>query len=216
MPLSSDHLLAEIVLGDSTLVYTLYPETGLVTFACLPTSTRGQIVKKRRFLQTPEILSLPESSRTILAQAPESLVQLHLRGTSGPAAFAQGRTLRNGDACALAQFASQQIIEDEDGLTIETRLVCEEFETRHFVRGLSGELGFRVWTSFRNRSSMPLTLEMIASFSLSGITPFDVADAPERLFAHRIRSAWSAEGRLDKAPRGTGARALLDRPLSAQ
>jgi alpha-galactosidase len=38
---------------------------------------------------------------------------------------------------------------------------------------------------------------MLASFSLSGLTPFDLADAPERLAAHRIRSAWSSEGRIE-------------------
>lgn len=36
---------------------------------------------------------------------------------------------------------------------------------------------------------------MLASFSLSGITPFAVDDAPGRLYIHRFRSNWSAEGR---------------------
>ena len=189
--------MAEIALGDSTLVYTLYPETGIVAFTCLPTATSALRVEKRRFLRTPEILSLPEPSRSIPAQPPESLAQLHIRGTSGPAAFAQGRTLRNGDACALARFSAQEIIEEDDSTTIETTLGCDDFRIRHFVRALRGELGFRVWTIFRNCASRPLTLEMIASFSLSGITPFDPADAPMRLLAHRIRSAWSAEGRLE-------------------
>ena len=52
-----------------------------------------------------------------------------------------------------------------------------------------------VQTIFINRSDQPLTLEMLASFSLSGITPFAVDDAPGRLYLHRFRSYWSAEGR---------------------
>ena len=39
---------------------------------------------------------------------------------------------------------------------------------------------------------------MLASFSLSGISPFAVDDAPGRLFLHRFRSYWSAEGRHER------------------
>jgi alpha-galactosidase len=55
--------------------------------------------------------------------------------------------------------------------------------------------GFTVSMTFTNGSSAPVTLEMLASFSLSGITPFHEADAPGRLRVHRFRSGWSAEGR---------------------
>lgn len=44
---------------------------------------------------------------------------------------------------------------------------------------------------------MPITLEMLTSFSLGGITPYAKDDAPDRLTVHRYRSNWSAEGRLD-------------------
>lgn len=42
-----------------------------------------------------------------------------------------------------------------------------------------------------------VTLEMLSSFSLGEITPYTPDDAPNRLFVHRYRSTWSAEGRLD-------------------
>jgi alpha-galactosidase len=54
-----------------------------------------------------------------------------------------------------------------------------------------------MYTTFINRSDRPLTLEMLSSFSLSGITPFAADDAPGRLFLHRFRSYWSAEGRYE-------------------
>ncbi len=38
---------------------------------------------------------------------------------------------------------------------------------------------------------------MLASCSLGGITPFDNADACDRLMIHRVRSHWSAEGRFE-------------------
>jgi alpha-galactosidase len=50
---------------------------------------------------------------------------------------------------------------------------------------------------FFNDSDRSVTLEMLASFSLGGITPFAPDDAPERLRVHRFRTGWSAEGRLE-------------------
>jgi alpha-galactosidase len=51
--------------------------------------------------------------------------------------------------------------------------------------------------SVRNAGKKPVTLEMLSSFSLGGMTPYASDDAPNRLLVHRYRSAWSAEGRLD-------------------
>ena len=49
----------------------------------------------------------------------------------------------------------------------------------------------------RNAGKKPVTLEMLSSFSLGGLSPFAPDDAPERLAVHRFRSTWSAEGRLE-------------------
>ena len=51
--------------------------------------------------------------------------------------------------------------------------------------------------SVRNAGKKPVTLEMLSSFSLGGMTPYAHDDAPNRLAVHRFRSTWSAEGRLD-------------------
>ncbi len=195
--LSLQNPRAEIVLGATTLVYTLYPANGLVSFTCQPTSRLADRVAKRQVLQTPEVLNLPAQWQPMPASIPESLVQLHLRGVSGPSAFAQGRTLRNGEACALPKFERQTVAEGAADLTVTTSLACADFAVDHVVHWYRGEAGFRMWTVFHNRAKHELTLDMLASFSLSGLSPFDPADAPERLVAHRIRSAWSSEGRVE-------------------
>ena len=41
-----------------------------------------------------------------------------------------------------------------------------------------------------------MTLDLLSSLNLSGITPFTEGDAAGSLFLHRVRSMWSAEGRL--------------------
>jgi len=197
IPLSPDHSVAELVLGDMTLVYALIPETGRVTFTCLPSATLAQRSPKRQILETPEIVNLPANWLPAAATVPESLVQLQVRDYGPPAAFAQGRTLRNGETCARLRYTAQSIRENAGETTITTTVACPEFSVDHVAQYFSGDEGFRAWTVFHNLSAQTLTLDMIASFSLSGITPFDAADAPERLVAHRIRSAWSAEGRLE-------------------
>jgi len=67
----------------------------------------------------------------------------------------------------------------------------------HHVSWHAGDRAIEVSTVFFNGSTAPVTLEMLASFALSGITPFAPDDASGRLRVHRFRSGWSAEGRLE-------------------
>jgi alpha-galactosidase len=195
--LSRSNPKVEFALGDITVVYALDVPTGLVEFSCLPAAMSGRRVEKRKILETPEIINLPAQWQPMPARQPESLVQLHVRGVSGPAAFAQGRTLRNGEACQMLKFESQSVAGNGESVTITTTVAAAKFAADHVLQWFKGEAGFRVWTVFHNRSHHPLTLDMLASFNLSGLTPFHPADAPERLRAHRIRSCWSAEGRVE-------------------
>lgn len=76
-------------------------------------------------------------------------------------------------------------LRDDTGLQIEHRL-----EAGYQNRTIRSE------ATFTNGSKKPVRLELLTSFSLSGITPYAVDDAPDRLVVHRFRSAWSAEGRM--------------------
>ncbi|KAB5576201.1 family 36 glycoside hydrolase [Coniochaeta sp. 2T2.1] len=76
------------------------------------------------------------------------------------------------------------VLADGRGLEIEHRL------------SVAGEGVLRSETLFRNGSGSKIRLELLTSFSLSGITPYAADDAPERIVVHRFRAAWSAEGRM--------------------
>jgi alpha-galactosidase len=67
----------------------------------------------------------------------------------------------------------------------------------HRLTWCDGDGALTVETAFINDTDRPVTLEMLSSFCIGGITPFHEADAPGRLRVHRFRSRWSAEGRLD-------------------
>jgi len=197
MALSYANPQVELILGDIAVIYTCDVSTGTVEFSCLPAAMRARRVEKRSILKTPEVIQLPAQWQPMPARQTESLVQLHVRGLSGPAGFAQGRTLRNGEACQALKLESQKVADETEKLTITTVVAAADFAVEHVVQWFNGESGFRVWTVFHNRSGRPLTLDMLASFNLGGMTPFHPADAPEQLRAHRIRSGWSAEGRVE-------------------
>jgi alpha-galactosidase len=185
-------------LGPITVGYTLEPATGIVEFSFWPTLATGRRVEKRRILNAPEVVQLPAMFQPMPARTPDPLVQLLVRGFSPPPAFAQGRTLRNGESCTALQFQAQRLESDAERTMITTSLAAEAgFAADHVLSWETGTGFFRVWTIFHNRSTAPLTLDMLASFSFSGITPFCADDASGRLRLHRIRSGWSAEGRAE-------------------
>jgi alpha-galactosidase len=195
--LSSVHPRFSRLAGDMQLSYCLESD-GTVTFSLLPASRAGEVVEKRIHLDAPEILQLPSIYLPMPARAPDPLVQLHVRGMGPPAAFAQGRTMRGGEAAFALKLAGQRIDEDATGLTLTTLLeAAEGFAAEHVLHWETGAPYLRMWTVVHNRSAAPLTLDMLASFSFSGVTPFAPDDAPGRLRIHRLRSGWSAEGRLE-------------------
>lgn len=66
----------------------------------------------------------------------------------------------------------------------------------HHLRYTKGDAAVDVFTTFENHSKETVTLEMLTSFCMNEITPYQTGDAEESLLLHRIRSKWSAEGRL--------------------
>ncbi|HEX2099841.1 MAG TPA: glycoside hydrolase family 36 protein, partial [Candidatus Synoicihabitans sp.] len=128
----------------------------------------------------------------------DSLVQVKLVGDSYPGAFAQGHTMRNAPSLNRFRWHDQTVQDLADARVVETTLRREDGCTLvHRLTSRRGETAFEISTTFVNGSSAPVTLELLSSFSLGGITPFARDDAPERLRVHRFRSAWSAEGRLE-------------------
>ena len=80
-------------------------------------------------------------------------------------------------------------------------------EILHILRYKNGDPALWVSTGIRNLGKKPIVLEFLASFSVGGITPFAEDEAVNRLIVHRIRSKWSAEGRLETR---TASEPLLD------
>ena len=137
--------------------------------------------------------------------APEPLVQLHARGDQLPNGYGNGRTLATTPASYALTFVSQQ----RKGDTVET--VLSDGAGRQATHRATWSAGLQAIvfsTVFENTGEKPVTLNLLSSVNLGGITPFTAGDASGALYLHRVRSMWSAEGRLQTESIGE---AMLER-----
>ena len=129
--------------------------------------------------------------------AVESLVQFHLRGDPLPSAFGNGQTLAATAATHALRFAVQR----REGDEIVTELRDGRGITAvHRLAWHPGLSAVRISTELVNGTCASVTADMVSSFTLGMLTPFAEDDAPGRLVLHRVKSAWSAEGRLLSQP----------------
>ena len=183
-------------LGDTIVRYPHDPVTGRVGLELLPASLANQAVPPRESLRGEAFIDVLPGDDPWPARPVESLLQFKLVGDPYPGAFAQGHTMRNSESLGRFALAGQQVIEVGDTTIIETTLASEDgLVANHRFGWTKGDGAFVVSSRFANEPNKPVVLEMLASFSLAGITPFDEADAVGRLKLHRFRSVWSAEGR---------------------
>ncbi|MEO5913767.1 MAG: glycoside hydrolase family 36 protein [Luteolibacter sp.] len=184
------------VFGDTLVRYPFDVATGIVGLELIPASLIGDIVPPRESLRGEAFIDVLPGNDPWPARPVESLLQLKLVGDQYPGAFAQGHTMRNSGTVAAFRYEGQEVTQKANGVVITTCLSRPDgCRAEHRLDWNHADLAFTVSTSVTNGSSSPVTLEMLASFSLSGITPFHVADAEGRLKVHRFRSGWSAEGR---------------------
>lgn len=189
--------LAQHRLGDMIVRYQRAVDgsgpPGLVLF---PAARADAVVTPREHLDAPSITSLPSSWLPMRAWEVDPLVHLHVRGDPWPGAFSQGRTLRGSPSNDRLRFVSQQVRRERRTTEIITTLRDNGgLVVRHRLTHASGDAAVRMSTTAINRGKAPLTLDLLTSFSLGGLTPFAADDAPGRLRLHRLRATWSAEGR---------------------
>src|SRR5258708_7081713 len=187
--------LSQFQLGEMIGKYLLATESQTVGLRVIPISMTNRLATRHEFLETPEILLLPRSMPPIRAWQVEPLVQLKLMGDSA-SGCSQGLTMRNSETLSSLRYAGQEIHKNLGDIEIVTALRSDRgYGCTHHLSYQPGDDAFTIQTVFRNEGQQPLYLELLASFALSGLSPFAEDDAPNRLYLHRFRSSWSAEGR---------------------
>lgn len=143
----------------------------------------------------------------------DSLVQVKVVGDSYPVGFSHGHTMRNSQTVEKLRFVTQRTRErpmaaadreEEEAsggrslFVIETILESAELSALHRVIYRRGTPFISVETEITNISPEPVKVEMLSSFSVCALSPFDSVERMEDLNFYRLRSKWSAEGRLTK------------------
>ena len=192
----------DLTIGATTFRFSLCPRTGIVEFTVFPAALAGRIVTPRDLDSGPQIDGLPKHWRTQYSHQPEWLVQFKLAGEPEPGGHLLGRTMRA--APELSGLSLKDHVcrgTAEDGVELVTELQhTRGFLLRHVVRARASDAFFLVHVECVNATSEPIMLDYLPSFSLGGITPFHAGEASELLYAHRMRSSWSAEGRHEEVP----------------
>ena len=191
-------VLSKFCVGDTVVCYELPADgNGAPQLSMHP--KRPSPVKHRKFLPLDvEIRGLPKRWQPMPAWAPDPLVHLKCAGDDELGCFGQGRTMRLGPSTIALVFSAQKIVQKKDLTQVITTLRHPAgLRCQHMLEWSSEIPVFTVRVEIENTSKKPLTLEMLTSFSLGGLTPYATDDAPGRLVAHRFRSSWSAEGRLE-------------------
>ena len=187
-----------IPFADITARFPLDREPGRIGLELFPTALANRLVPRRKTLRGLSFIDAMPGDDPFPASAVDPLAQVKIVGDPYSGRFAQGHTMRNSPSVDRFRFDSQRTDNDGDRTTIVTILKSEDgYRIEHRLSWHAGDAAAEVTTRFFNESERPVTLEMLSSFSLGGITPFDSADAPGRLRVHRFRSVWSAEGRLE-------------------
>lgn len=185
--------------GAMTALYVRDPETQRLGLWLVPTTKAARLPPRREAIAGVESdAMLAVTKRRLRAWQIESLVQVKALADEPPAGFAQGRTLRNSVTVDRLAFERQQVTRRGGVVTVRTsfRHDRDGWRAHHDLTWRRGASWLESATTVENTSAAPVTLELLASFSVSGLAAFAKDDAPERLRLHRIRAAWSTEGRL--------------------
>ena len=188
---------AEYVIGDLCVRYHApLDRPAAWGLSILPAKLTTQTVAPREWLDASAVRDLPAAWNRIRAWEVDPLVHVHVAGEAYPGGFAQGRTLRNSATTQGLAVRDHQREERAGRTVLRTTLVAQSGLVCGHELIVDGKTGvIEVRTTADNPTSKPLTLELLSSFSLGGLTPFAVDDAAGRLQVHRFRSTWSAEGR---------------------
>ena len=174
-------ILKDYKLGDMIASYRTDNGKKKISLFLLPADFHGQEQKKNTGM--------------------DCLVQYKLTGDIYNEAYALGNSMRNGQSVRQLEFMEQTEKQENGSLKIITTLKDERgYEMDHILCWEQGTHFIKISCCFKNYSENRVTLEMLESFSLAGLSPYLYGDGQEGLNLHRIRSVWSQEGRHEVIP----------------
>ena len=179
-------------LGDMIAQYLIDDESGQVSLALLPEGMQDAYDERRYLTDTYEYVHAPFR---VPAWSAGHLCHLALGGFP-QSTGAGGGTMKHGPVCDLLKLEDHRS-EQKDGMLIVTTTLAaaERFAVVHTLTWREGEQGVEMRSEFINRSNETMMLDMLTSFSLDNLSPFDQDVSADRLVLHRWHGGWSLEGK---------------------
>lgn len=169
--------IKEYVFGDMTLHYE--------------TNEAGNV----GLMIYPSECVLPEKVEKQAGMDP--LVQVKICGDVYMGAYAPGTTLRCSDTTMNLVLDEQTVIQDGDTTIIQTSLKDSRgIQAIHKAEWTKGDRFITTDCTIINHTQDDITLELLSSVSLTGISPYLPGDCSGDVMVHRLQSRWSQEGRL--------------------
>ena len=184
--------IGRVAFGDMTAMF--FREKGKVCFTLVPAGMEEEIPEHCKLLNdTVGCRGYTLSGdRDTLAIQPESAVQFKIAGDAYWDNFSAGRTMRNSGSVDQLRFDG---LRQEEGKAVLLFHDGRGLQLEQTMRQLPGRPWIEINTTLTNSGSEAVTVEMLSSFSLGLLSPFQPDDGVECYRNHRWSSNWSAEGR---------------------
>ncbi|WP_125606617.1 glycoside hydrolase family 36 protein [Lapidilactobacillus bayanensis] len=170
-------LLNQYQFGDMLVCYYLTP-TQNVEWVIIPADMAAK-------------LTLPHKQKY------DALIQVKLVGDDYPKGFVTGTSMRNSQSTRSLKFSEQNSKTFGNVTQVLTTLTDQHQHLfKHYVAYDAAYQTLKTYTEVDNQSDQPIKLELLSSFSMSNLSPFNSKNSPGNLLITRFRSKWAQEGRL--------------------
>ena len=189
--------MRSISCGDMTVNYR-GSEEGVMSLSLVPAALVENTIAPRTDLGSTADAPFIKPFHSVTLRQPEPLVHVRRSGDVHADGQTPGTTLRYG-ATTSALTVNDFSVDESDGVDVACRLDDGQgLQVTHHMRWRPGWKALLLWTTVENRATDAVHLELVTSFSLGGLSPFAADDAPGALYVHRLRAAWSSEGRHER------------------
>lgn len=178
-----------VTLGDITLLYV--DVEGIMSFQIIPTSLKDKITDDKFNMEY-----IRKNGFTHVRNDP--MVQLSLLGDTGEKEFYAGNSMLNSSSSYEFKFVNQNILKDNGKTEVVTIFDNGKGQLleNHIVKYDSAN-AVESFNVLKNNGEKDITVEMITSFNINSISPFTDENNVDNIILHRLRTAWSAEGKLE-------------------
>ena len=174
-------------LGGTTAIYTIID--GIMQFTIVPNEKAYKVCADKLSLEG------------VKYNAADPAVQVYVFGDRVNRQYSAGQTMRNAQSSFELKFQKQDSIKTEDTEEVISFLQREDGQSaeHHIIYRKGFEL-LECFTVYKNGSEKDITIEMLTSFSLGSLTPFELDNPENQIELYRMRSEWCAEAKLEKIP----------------